>query len=201
MRSTALLAGTLVVLWFSLPAFVSSASVGAAIRTEVSLHVAWLGERAAHRVLARTLDWLGQASAAGEDLARPRPAPGDPLSVRLTATAGALIATPYIQAIRALGRLAVYRVAALAEWFVLGLPILVGAVIDGALMRTVMTRSFAHPSPVFFGIGLHGAILAGTCMALALLLPIVLHPVLWGGLIALLGVALRTLIANFHRLH
>jgi len=201
MKSAALLAGTLVVLWFSLPAFVSSAAVGAAIRTEVSLHATWLGERAAHRVLARTADWLGQVSAAGEDLARRRPAPGDPLSVRLTAAADALLATPYTQAIRALGRLVVYRVAALAEWFALGLPILVGAVVDGALMRTVTTRSFAHPSPVFFGVGLHGAILAGTCMALALLLPIVLHPVLWGALVALLGVALRTVVANFHRLH
>jgi len=200
MRSAALLAGTLVVLWLSLPAFVSSVSVGAAMRSEDRLHAAWLGERAAHRVLARTLDWLGQASAAGDDLARPRPVPGDPLSVRLASATDALLATPYVQTIRALGRLAVYRVAALAEWFVLGLPIVIGAAIDGALMRTVTTRSFAHPSPVFFGVGLHGAIVAGACMALALLLPIVLHPVLWVGLIALLGVALRTVVANFHRL-
>jgi len=200
MKSAALLAGTLAVLWFSLPAFVSSASVGAAIRTEDSLQVAWLGERAAHRVLARTVDWLGQASAAGEDLARPRPVPGDPLSARLTTAADALLATPYIQAIRALGRLAVYRVAALAEWFVLGLPLLVGAVIDGALMRTARTRSFAHSSPVLFGLGLHGGIVVGVCMVLGLLLPVSLHPVLWGTLIALLGVALRTAVVNVHRL-
>jgi len=200
MKSAALLAGTLVVLWLSLPAFVSSASVVAALRSEDSLHGIWLGERAAERVLVRTLDWLGQASAAGEDLARHRPVPDDPLSVRLASAADALLATPYLQTIRALGRLGVYRVAALAEWFALGLPVLVGAVIDGALMRTVATRSFAHPSPVFFGVGLHGTIVVGTCMVLALLLPVVLHPVLWGTLIALLGMALRTLVANFHRL-
>jgi len=200
MRSAVLLVATVVVLWLTLPAFVSNAWVEEAIRTEENLHVAWLGERAARRVLARTLDWLGQAAEATQDVAPPRSAPSDSLSARLNAATDALLNAPYAQAIRALGRLAVYRAAAVAEWLTLAVPLLLAAAIDGALMRTVTTRSFAHLSPVLFGIGLHGAIVLAVCMALALLLPIVLHPVFWGALVALLGVALRTAITNFHRL-
>jgi hypothetical protein len=200
MRAAALLVATLVVLWFTLPAFVSPASVAAAIRTEDSLHATWLGEGAGRGTLSRALYWLGHAAEARRDVAPPAPAPRDPLSTRLAAAADALLHTPYVQAIRALGRLAVYRVAALTDWFALGLPLFLAAVIDAALMRTVMTRSFAHLSPVLFGIGLHGAIAVVVCMALALLLPIVIHPIVWGAFAAVFGAALRTAVANFHRL-
>jgi hypothetical protein len=107
--------------------------------------------------------------------------------IRLAAAADAVLQIPYFQGIRALGRLAVYRLAALAEWFALGLPLLLAAAIDGALMRTVKTRSFAHLSPVLFGIGLHGAIAVVVCIVFALLLPIALHPVVWGALVAAFG--------------
>ncbi len=200
MRAAALLAVTVVVLWLTAPAFVSPASVAAAIRSEDSLHTALLGEVAGQGILARALQWLGHADHAARDLAPSDRAPADPVSMRLAAAADAVLQIPYFQGIRALGRLAVYRLAALAEWFALGLPLLLAAAIDGALMRTVKTRSFAHLSPVLFGIGLHGAITVVVCIVLALLLPITLHPVVWGALVAAFGVALRTAVLNFHRL-
>jgi hypothetical protein len=200
MRAAALLAATVVVLWLTAPALVSPASVAAAIRSEDSLHSALLGQVAGQGILARALRWLGQADHAARDLAPPEPAPIDPLSMRLGAAVEAVLQIPYVQGVRALGRLAVYRLAALAEWLALGLPLLLAGAIDGALMRTVKTRSFAHLSPVLFGIGLHGAIAVVVCIVVALLLPVVLHPVVWGALIAAFGVALRTAVSNFHRL-
>jgi hypothetical protein len=200
MKAAGLFAATLVVLWLTAPALVSPASVAAAIRSEDSLHTALLGEVAGQGILERALQWLGHADHATRDVVPPDPAPADPLSIRLAAAADAVLQIPYVQGLRAVGRLAVYRLAALAEWFALGLPLLLAAVIDGALMRTVKTRSFVHLSPVLFGIGLHGTITVVVCIVFALLAPIALHPVVWAALVAAFGVALRTAVSNFHRL-
>ena len=127
--------------------------------------------------------------------ARPR----DPLSRRFGAAADAAVQAPYFERLRMLGRLAVYRLAALAEWLALGLPLLVAATIDGAVMRTVKLRSFAHTSPVLFGIGLHGTLAVLACMTLALLLPVGVHPLVWGASVAALAATLRTAVSNFHR--
>ena len=199
MRTAAVLAVIVALLWLTLPAFVSPASVAATIRDEDRLHASWLGEAVERDILARALRWLGQASGTGQLVApadTPRP---DPLSVRFAAAAEAGMQAPYMHRVRMLGRLAVYRLAALAEWFSLGLPLLVAATIDGAVMRTVRLRSFAHASPVLFGIGLRGTLAALACMALALLVPIPLHPILWGASIAVLAGTLRTTVSNFHR--
>jgi hypothetical protein len=200
MKAAGLFAATLVVLWLTAPALVSPASVAAAIRSEDSLHTALLGEVAGQGILERALQWLGHADHATRDVVPPDPAPADPLSIRLAAAADAVLQIPYVQGLRAVGRLAVYRLAALAEWFALGLPLLLAAVIDGALMRTVKTRSFVHLSPVLFGIGLHGTITVVVCIIFALLLPIGLHPAVWGAVVAAFGIALRTAVSNFHRL-
>jgi hypothetical protein len=199
MRAAAVLAAALVLLWLTLPALVSPASVAAMIRDEDRLHAAWLGEAAGHMVLARALRWLGQASEAGREVGPGRALPPDPLSLRFAAAAEAVMQTPYIQRVRMMGRLALYRLAALAEWFSLGLPLLVAAIVDGAVMRTVRLRSFAHASPVLFGIGLHGTLAVLGCMALALLIPIQLHTLVWGAAIAALAATLRTAVSNFHR--
>jgi hypothetical protein len=126
--------------------------------------------------------------------------PADPLSVRFTAAAESVTRTPYVQRARLLARLAAHRLAALAEWFALGLPLLAAAIVDGVLMRAVRLRSFAHPSPVLFGIGLHGtlALLAG--MGFALLVPFELHPAGWGASVAALAATLRIAVSNFHRI-
>ncbi len=66
-------------------------------------------------------------------------------------------------------------------------------------MRTVKLRSFAHTSPVLFGIGLHGTLAVAGASALALLLPRPVYPLVWGTLVTIFGVAARTAISNFHR--
>lgn len=199
MRAAAVLSAIVVLLWLTLPALVSPASVSATIRDEHRLHAAWLGEAAGRAILRRALRWLGQATDAGHAGVPSGPPHLDPLSVRLAAAADAVSRTPYVQGIRTLGRLALYRLAALAEWFGLGLPLLLAATIDGALMRMVQLRSFAHASPVLFGIGLHGTLAVFACMVLALLVPVGLHPLVWGGLVVALAATLRTAVSNFHR--
>jgi hypothetical protein len=199
MRAAAVLAATVVLLWLTLPALVSPASVAATIRDEDRLHATWLGEAAAHGILLRALGWIGQASEASRQVA-PADSPRlDPLSARLTAATDAVVQTPYIQGVRTLARLAVYRLAALAEWLALGFPLLLAATIDGAVMRAVQLSSFAHVSPVLFGIGLHGTLAVLACTALALLLPLGVHPLVWGASVGGLAATLRITVTNFHR--
>ena len=195
MRTVAVLFATVILLWLTLPAIISPASVAATIRDEDRLHATWLGETAEHGILVRALRWFGHASETGGELA----APLDPLSARFEAAAEAAMQTPYGQRVRMLGRLAVYRLAALVEWLALGLPLLTAAAIDGAVMRTVKLRSFAHASPVLFGIGVHGTLAVLACTALALLVPVGLHPLVWGASVAALAATLRTAVSNFHR--
>ena len=199
MRTAAVLTAIVVLLWLSLPALVLPPSVAATIHDEHRLHAKWLGEAAEHSIVVRALRWLGHASEAGHKVAPADPPRLDPLSVRLAAAADAVSETPYIQGVRALGRLAVYRLAALAEWFAIGLPVLLAATIDGAVMRAVKLRSFAHASPVLFGIGLHGMLAVFACMILMVLVPVGLHPLVWGALVAVFAATLRTAASNFHR--
>lgn len=199
MRAVAVLGAITVLLWLTLPMLVSPASVAATIRDEDRLHAAWLGEAAAHGIRVRALRWLGRTAYAGDSAAPSAPPRLDPLSVRLAAAADAVSQTPYVQGTRALGRFALYRLAALAEWFGLGLPLLLAATIDGVLIRTVKLRSFAHASPVLFGIGLHGTLAVLACMVLALLVPVGLHPLVWGGFLVVFAATVRTAVSNFHR--
>lgn len=199
MRAVAVLGAIVVLLWLTLPMLVSPASVAATIRDEDRLHAAWLGEAAAQGIRDRALGWLDRAAYAGDHAALSAPPRLDPLSMRLSAAADAVSQTPYVQGTRALGRFALYRLAALVEWFGLGFPLLLAATIDGALMRTVKLRSFAHASPVLFGIGLHGTLAVLAFMALALLVPVGPHPLAWGGLLVALAATVRTAVSNFHR--
>lgn len=199
MRVAALLAATVALLWLALPALVSPASVASTLREEDRLHAAWLGEAASRGILGRALGWVGQASETRQRLAPADPRPDDPLSARFAAATDSVVQTPYLQGVRTLARLAAYRLAALAEWLALGWPFLVAATIDGAVTRAVQLRSFAHVSPVLFGIGLHGALAVLACTALALLLPVSVHPLVWGGLTGAFAATLRTTVVNFYR--
>lgn len=199
MRAATVLAATVVLLWLTLPALVSPASVAATIRAEDRLHTTWLGEAAAHGILLRALGWVGQAAEASRQVA-PADSPRlDPLSARLAAATDAVVQTPYIQGVRTLARLAVYRLAALAEWLVLGFPLFLAATIDGVVMRAVQLRSFVHVSPVLFGIGLHGTLAVLACTALALLIPFGVHPLVWGASVGGLAATLRITVTHFHR--
>jgi hypothetical protein len=86
------------------------------------------------------------------------------------------------------------------EWLLLGLPVLIAVIVDGAVMRTVKTRAFVHLSPVLFGLGLHGALAALGGAFVLLLVPHAIHPLAWAALIASFAVAARSTVANFHRL-
>ena len=199
MRVAAVFTVTAVLLWLTLPAFVSPASVAATIRDEHRLHASWLGEAAELDILARAMRWLGHVSEAGQRVAPEDPPRLDSLSPRLASAAGSASQTPYVQGVRALVRLAVYRLAALTEWFALGIPLLLAATMDGAVMRTVKLRSFAHASPVLFGIGLNGALAVAATSVLALLVPHPVHPLVWVTLVTIFSVTARTAISNFHR--
>lgn len=197
MRAALLVLAAALALGLAVPALVSPVEMAAAIRAESRLQAVLLGSKAERDILARARRWLGLD---GSTAIEPAPAMHDPLSARLADAGARVIETGYFQRARALVRLAAYRAAALVAWLALAFPLVIAAVVDGAVMRGVRMRSFAHLSPVLFGIGLNGT-LAGLGVALVLLLaPCIVHPLAWAGLVALLAVALRTAVANFHRL-
>lgn len=200
MRAALLLVATALALALAVPALVAPTAISAAIREESRLHARFLGNAAARDALERARRWLGLAASPDAEIAQAATAQSDPLSERLANVGARILETAYFQRARALVRLAAHRAAALVEWLLLGLPILIAAIADGAVMRTVKTRSFVHLSPVLFGLGLHGALAVLGGALVLLLVPHTIHPLAWAGLLASLAVAARSTVANFHRL-
>ncbi len=200
MRAALLLVATALALALAVPALVAPTAISAAIREESRLHARFLGNAAARDALERARRWLGLAASPDAEIAQAATAQSDPLSARLADVGARILETAYFQRARALVRLAAHRAAALVEWLLLGLPILIAAIADGAVMRTVKTRSFVHLSPVLFGLGLHGALAVLGGALVLLLVPHTIHPLAWAGLLASLAVAARSTVANFHRL-
>ena len=200
MRAALLLVATAFGFALAVPAFVSPTAISAAIREESRLHALYLGNAAERDALDRARRWLGLAVSRDAEIAQAATAQRDPLSARLADVGARILETAYFQRARALVHLAVHRAAALAEWLLLGLPVLMAVIVDGAVMRTVKTRAFVHLSPVLFGIGLHGALAALGGAFVLLFVPHTIHPLVWAALIASLAVAARSTVANFHRL-
>lgn len=200
MRAALLLVATALALALAVPALVAPTAISAAIREESRLHALYLGNAAERNALARARRWLGLAASRDAEIAQAATAQSDPLSERLANVGARILETAYFERARALVRLAAHRAAALVEWLLLGLPILIAAIADGAVMRTVKTRSFVHLSPVLFGLGLHGALAVLGGALVLLLVPHTIHPLAWAGLLASLAVAARSTVANFHRL-
>lgn len=200
MRAALLLVATALALALAVPALVAPTAISAAIREESRLHAFYLGNAAERDALERARRWLGLAAPPDAEIAQAATAQSDPLSARLANVGARILETAYFERARALVRLAAHRAAALVEWLLLGLPILIAAIADGAVMRTVKTRSFVHLSPVLFGLGLHGALTVLGGALVLLLVPHTIHPLAWAGLLASLAVAARSTVANFHRL-
>lgn len=200
MRAALLLVATALALALAVPALVAPTAISAAIREESRLHAFYLGNAAERDALERARRWLGLAAPPDAEIAQAATAQSDPLSARLANVGARILETAYFERARALVRLAAHRAAALVEWLLLGLPILIAAIADGAVMRTVKTRSFVHLSPVLFGLGLHGALAVLGGALVLLLVPHTIHPLAWAGLLASLAVAARSTVANFHRL-
>jgi len=199
-RAALLLVATALALALAVPALVEPTAISAAIREESRLHAFYLGNAAERDALERARRWLGLAASPDAEIAQAATAQSDPLSERLANVGARILETAYFERARALVRLAAHRAAALVEWLLLGLPILIAAIADGAVMRTVKTRSFVHLSPVLFGLGLHGALAVLGGALVLLLVPHTIHPLAWAGLLASLAVAARSTVANFHRL-
>jgi len=199
-RAALLLVATALALALAVPTLVSPTAISAAIREESRLHALYLGNAAARDALERARRWLGLPASPDAEIAQAATAQRDPLSERLANVGARILETAYFERSRALVRLAAHRAAALAEWLLLGLPVLMAVIVDGAVMRTVKTRAFVHLSPVLFGLGLHGALAALGGAFVLLFVPHTIHPLAWAALIASLAVAARSTVANFHRL-
>jgi hypothetical protein len=196
--TTTLLA--VVAAFLALPTAVSPASIADIIRTEDELNASLLGESSGRAILARAMAWLGDLTEAGHGVVRPEPPPGDTLSARLAVISEGVLDTPYFVRLRALGRLAAYRLASVLEWLLLGAPLLAAAVLDGVVMRSVKARTLVPASPVLFGFGVHGSIVVCAVALLVLVIPTAVHPLVVAGLVVVLAATWRLSASNFHRL-
>lgn len=198
LATTALLA--VIAALLALPTTLSPGTVADLIRSEHELNTVLLGESCSRAILARAASWLGELSDAGRGVARLEPPAGDTLSTRLALVSEEILGTPYFVRLRALGRLAAYRLASLLEWLLFGAPLLGAAVLDGVVTRAVKARTLVHLSPVLFGLGVHGSIAVLAGALLLLVIPTTVQPLAAGGLVVLLAMTWRLAASNFHRL-
>lgn len=184
----------------ALPTTISPGAVADLIRSEHKLNTGLLGEASSRAILARASSWLGELTDAGRGVARLEPPAGDTLSTRLALVSEEILDTPYFVRLRALGRLAAYRLASQLEWLLFGAPLLGAAILDGVVTRAVKARTLVHLSPVLFGLGVHGSIAVLAGALLLLVMPMTVQPLVAGGLVVLLAMTWRLAASNFHRL-
>jgi hypothetical protein len=184
----------------ALPTTIAPGAVADLIRSEHELNTVVLGEASSRAILGRAASWLGELTDAGRGVAGLEPPAGDTLSTRLALVSEDILDTPYFVRLRALGRLAAYRLASLLEWLLLATPLLGAAVLDGVVTRAVKARTLVHLSPVLFGLGVHGSIAVLAAALLLLVVPMTVQPLVAGGLVVLLAMTWRLAASNFHRL-
>jgi hypothetical protein len=129
----------------ALPTTIAPGAVADLIRSEHELNTVVLGEASSRAILGRAASWLGELTDAGRGVAGLEPPAGDTLSTRLALVSEDILDTPYFVRLRALGRLAAYRLASLLEWLLLATPLLGAAVLDGVVTRAVKARTLVHP--------------------------------------------------------
>jgi hypothetical protein len=162
----------------------------------------WTAQHA-ERILTRTLD-------AQESTGRLNPIPNlrqapDPSRVdsgvakEMSAVNARLFNNPYFRSIDALLLLATYRFFTLLEWLPWLMAFSVAALFDGAAMRAVKAKQFAHHDPEMFALYVCAAIVLGCGTVIALVLPLTLPAMLLPGAPVVAAMFAAGALGNFHR--
>lgn len=162
----------------------------------------WSAQHAEH-ILTRTLD---AQDSAGQFSPIPnlRQAP-DPNRVdsavanEMSAVNARLFNSPYFRSIDALLLLATYRCFMLLEWLPWLLAFCAAALFDGAVLRAVKAKQFAHHDPEMFALYVCAAIVAACTTVIAAVLPVTLPATLLPGVPAAIAVFAAGALGNFHR--
>lgn len=157
----------------------------------------------AQRILERTLD----AQAAAQPLSPIPTTPSAPqlpgvdsaVAREMSAVNSRLFNNPYFRSIDALLLLATYRFFTLLEWLPWLLAFGLAATIDGAALRAIKAKQFAHHDPEIFALYTSGAIVLGCTTVVAFVLPTTLPAALLPAVAIVIGCFIGGALAHFHR--
>lgn len=173
------------------------------LRSEHDAAVEFWGTETAYRVLDRAMRM--QSSAAD---ASPIPSRRDmPRAAGINGAVGAEMASvnqrlfnnPYFRSVDALLMLASYRLAGLLQWLPWLMPLLLAAVIDGALARIVRANEFLQHDPEMFALWGSLLIVSVCGTIVAFVIPMQLHPAALASAPIAMGLFLSRALTHFHR--
>lgn len=175
----------------------------ARLRTEHEQTAAFWSPRHAQRIIERTLD----AQAAAQPLspipttqsAPQLPGVDSAVAREMSAVNTRLFNSPYFRAIDALLLLATYRFFTLLEWLPWLLAFCIAVTFDGAAMRAIKAKQFAHHNPEVFALYASGAIVLGCTTVVAFVLPTTLPAALLPAVAIVFSVFIGGALAHFHR--
>lgn len=173
------------------------------LRIEHELIAAFWSPRHAQRILERTLD----AQAATQPLSpvpttgsAPQPPGVDSAVAREMATVNMrLFNSPYFRAIDALLLLATYRFFTLLEWLPWLLVFGIATVVDGAALRAIRAKQFAHHDPEIFALCASGAIVLGCATVVGFVVPATLPAALLPAVAVAITLLIGRALGHFHR--
>lgn len=162
----------------------------------------WTAQHAEH-ILNRTLD-VQESAGPFSPIPTIRQAP-DPnrvdsaVATEMSAVNTRLFNSPYFRSIDALLLLATYRLFTLLEWVPWLLAFSMAALFDGAVLRTVKAKQFAHHNPEVFALHVCAAIVLACGTVITLVLPLTLPAMLLPSVPVVMAVFAAGALGNFHR--
>lgn len=175
----------------------------AQLRVEHEQTGGFWGAQHAEHVLTRTLDAqdsAGQFSPIPNLRQAPDPSRVDSaVAHEMSAVNARLFNNPYFRSIDALLLLATFRLFTLLEWLPWLLAFGAAALFDGAVVRAVKAKQFAHHDPEMFALYVCAAIVLACGTVIALVLPVTLPALLLPGVLATIAAFGAGALGNFHR--
>jgi hypothetical protein len=175
----------------------------AQLRVEHEQSTRFWSAQHAENILTRTLDAqesAGQFSPIPNLRQAPDPSRVDSaVANEMSAVNARLFNSPYFRSIDALLLLATYRCFTLLEWLPWLVAFYAAALFDGAVLRAVKAKQFAHHDPEMFALHVCAAIVVACGTVIALVLPVTLPALLLPGVPAGIAVFAAGALGNFHR--
>jgi hypothetical protein len=175
----------------------------AQLRVEHEQSTRFWSAQHAENILTRTLDAqesAGQFSPVPNLRQAPDPSRVDSaVANEMSAVNARLFNSSYFRSIDALLLLATYRCFTLLEWLPWLVAFYAAALFDGAVLRAVKAKQFAHHDPEMFALHVCAAIVVACGTVIALVLPVTLPALLLPGVPAGIAVFAAGALGNFHR--
>ena len=105
----------------------------------------------------------------------------------------------YVRSVDAVLLLASYRLVGLLAWLPWLAPLALAAALDGGWVRIIKAREFGHHDPELFAVWCCLLILVGCGSVVGLVVPVVVHPLVWAGAIVAVAALVGLGVGSFHR--